>query len=300
MILTTQKHFVFPLQEKIKIAGLRVETGREFRQEVVSGKIRLADNWNIQIVYTSITAPAQGNPSLLEFPVLWEDEYDWKEDYPDEHLTFSYKKAPSAVSAHIREENRAILLDLTLEGTIAVELRRGKAGLADGNAGGGCPTPPSLAGSAALTSVLRQAGAWEEKVGVLEEKAEALEKKSEALEKKVRALTESIRNLEAGVQKLKDERPATPALKCRLSGTILDDFRMIPIPKSILELYSHGTQEACAKTASDNRGYYSCEELLPGNYEIRIKHPRFLPLVIKDFTIREGESKYQDFILRRT
>ena len=263
MILTTQKNYEFTLPEKIRIAGLHVETARKFKQEIVSGKLRLSDNWNIQIVSAPAAAPAQAELSLLEFPVLWEDEFEWTQGCPGDHLIFSYKKAPRSISAHIREEKRDVLLDLTLEAVIGWEIGRS------------ADPPPAP----------RPAGAWEEKIGALEEK--------------VCVLSEAFRNLELEVQKLKEEQLARPVLKCRLAGTILDDFRMGPVPKSILEFFPNGSPEACAKTAADNQGYYSCEELAPGSYEIKIKHPRFLPLVIKDFTIKAGENKYQDFILRR-
>lgn len=269
MILTTQKNYVLPLDGKIKIAGMRVETGGRFEQKIVSGKLSLRDSWNIQIIYTPADSPATAELTLLEHPVLWEDEFEWNQDYPG-HFRFFYKKAPSAVTSHIREEKRNFRLCLTVEAVIGVEI--GSGGEAESEKSAITP------GSHGTYGVQEQLS---------------------ALEAKIDSLSQTVSKLEGEVQKLKEISSLLPALQGRLAGMVFDEFRMIPVAKCILEFTPTGSEEPCVKTVTDNNGYFTCERLQPATYEIKIRHPRYLPLVIKDFIINERENRYQDFILRR-
>jgi len=279
MILTTQKCYTVPLSEKVQISGMRVEPGRKLEQEIAAGKLRLKDNWNIQIIYTPLVSPTQAEPSFLEFPVLWEDEFEWNQDLPC-HVIFSYEKIPHSISSHIWEKNRSVMLDLTLEATIRAELNAAPQDSSPEKKKCTQPDGNSL------------------NLNTQNDNKLALQKIS-ALEDRVKSLSQLINNLEFKVGTLEEKWSITPALKSRLAGTVLDEFRMIPITKCIIELFQNGSEEACAKIATDTHGHYACDQLFPGVYEIRVKHPRFLPLVIKDYPIYEGENKYQDFILRR-
>jgi len=84
-----------------------------------------------------------------------------------------------------------------------------------------------------------------------------------------------------------------------ISGTILDSCRLSPVPKAIIEFGRAEAAEPLLKLVSDWHGKYSCSELVPGTFDVRIKHPRYATLIIKDYRITAGEKKRQDFLLRK-
>jgi hypothetical protein len=111
------------------------------------------------------------------------------------------------------------------------------------------------------------------------------------------SLLEKINALELRLAEALGEKKLLTA--SNISGTVLDSYRLLPIQKAIIEFYRNDESEPSVKLATDWQGKYSCTQLVPGTYDIKIKHARFATLVIKDYNISESENKYQDFLLRK-
>jgi len=80
---------------------------------------------------------------------------------------------------------------------------------------------------------------------------------------------------------------------------VLDALRLIPISKAIIEITPQDMKEARYKGITNGQGLYSLSAITPGMYDIRIKHPRFLPLILTNYKICANEDKLQSFLLHR-
>lgn len=292
MILISKKDHILPLSEKIKIQGFRIETSQRPSFLIKDHILLLSDTWKIQLAYLPLKQKESSGHSLFsEFSVAWEDSFDWKEDYPT-HITAAYLKKPRGVAMHLSEsaDNR-YTLHLSLEVPVSIDfLSQHLATVAKESPvqhTNNNPTAeePAVDTKTALSHVFKQA----------QHKADSrfseLEKRASRLEKDIEELATRLHNVEASINSL--------IVYSRLNGTVLDSYRIIPIPNAIIEIYENLNDAPLFKTASDERGYYACERLEPGTYHIKIKHPRYLPLDINNYVIKKGENRSQDFLLRR-
>lgn len=118
------------------------------------------------------------------------------------------------------------------------------------------------------------------------------------IDEKLAKLTELQSILEKRIDTIEKEIQLNTTEKSRLNGVIVDAFRLVPISRAIVEIYQPGCEEPFVKTFSNSRGFY-CLDLSSGLYDIKIKHTHFSTLLIKDYTVKEGEEKLQDFMLHR-
>ncbi|MCR4441083.1 MAG: carboxypeptidase-like regulatory domain-containing protein [Peptococcaceae bacterium] len=263
-----QKDYQFPLDNKITILGLRVETGPQPLHDISPDTLKLKDNWKIQIVYKPYDSGRQSVPLLLELPVLWEDELNWVGNLPAA-LSISYKKKPRSVSAFLQEtSSKKYSLYLTLETLIEIDF-------------------------------VESAPANEQDPGTETVTKKEKEPRERTLEDKLIQLSGQIDELVKKVTSLEKKMNFSHAAEGRIGGYVLDSFTMIPIGKCIIEFCPKDSIEASIKIATDGRGFYSVRGIAPGTYDLKIKHPRYAPLAIKDYVINEGDNKYQDFLLRR-
>lgn len=263
MIKTSHTKFLIPLAEKIKILGIRVETSDTPEYRIEDKKLKVFDEWNIQVISIPSSIESQNStPSLIEHKLSWEEEYDWDYEYPF-LISINYKRKPQNTSIHIFEKDKIHQLSLFFETLLDIEFTTKK-------------TPTS-------NDINKSNTKFKKQIEQLEKEVLNLKKMNTELEKKVIELSTVIK---------------TSSDFCRIEGKVLDSFRMLPIPKAILEFYAENTNEPIIKIATDNQGKYCTEDLKPGSYELRIKRSRYLPLIVKNYVLKEKEQKYQDFLLR--
>lgn len=273
MLLISKKEFCLPLSEKVRIQGLRVETGPSPQALIADSKLKLQDNWKLQLAFCSYANNTdQAAPGFLEFPVLWEEEFDLSEDFPV--WTAAYTKKPACVASRIEESRiQPPLLHLTIEATLSADPK--PVAIAD-------PKPVAIKECPKISDQpspdLTRINAWEENIRELQKKISFLEDKLSEIE------NSSINNNSS---------------YGRLAGTVLDSFRLVPVSKAIIEIYRKDREEPLIKTATDMRGVYVFSRLQPGLYDIKIKHPRYAVLEIKDYPIFDLDDKNQDFLMRR-
>ena len=277
MIHLDRKDFLLPLTEKIDVMGLRIETSQSPPYEIAGDKLKLTDAWNIQIAYTSFSARGDIKlreiPKLAEFQVIWEHELKWDIKYPSQVAVF-YKKKPHSIAMHVQENRKNdIILKLTLETAVEIDFEQPTKAPAPTPASAHEPAPepasaPALEPGLAISP--------QNDYNRLLEKINGLELRLEAALLEKKQLTAS-----------------------NINGTVLDSYRLLPIQKAIIEFYQNEANEPTVKLATDWQGKYSCTQLVPGTYDVIIKHPRYATLVVKDYIILEAENKYQDFLLRK-
>jgi hypothetical protein len=271
------KEYQLPLPEKITILGMHIETGKLHQLETLEKILKLKDSWNIQVIYRPYDSDYQTSPSLLEFPVSWEEEIEWS-DYDSGEITFTYPMPPKIIFTILQEEPISqFSLKLNIEVTVEVAVSN---------------NIPSTSVSSPVKSPSNIPKKIQSNITNLNTKLNLLEEQNIKLSEHISKMLERIEALE----KLNTQKVTTYS---RITGYVLDSFRLLPLTKTILEFQRKDEQNPIVKIASDNRGFYFCDKLLPGTYEIKIKHPRFAPLIVKEFTINEGDSKYQDFLLNR-
>ncbi len=286
MIKIARKDFLLPLKEKIDVMGLRIESSCHPQYEVVENQLKLKDLWNIQIAYTPYSAreniKLRENPELAEFQVSWEDELEWDKNYPCQ-LSVFYRKKPHSTAMHVQENKKDdVVLKLTLETSIEIDFV--------------VPGPEPLLPEKKENNIIQSApvqqttGDTLTDTGKLEHAVKLLQESYDSLSQRINAL--ELRFEEA----LADQRQLTTG---SISGTVLDSYRLLPIPKAIIEFYQNEASEPLVKLATDWQGKYMCTQLVPGTYDIKIKHPRYASLVIKDYILIESENKYQDFLLHK-
>ncbi|PKM90296.1 MAG: hypothetical protein CVU87_02605 [Firmicutes bacterium HGW-Firmicutes-12] len=271
-----QKEYRLPLPGKITILGMHIETKKKPQQEASENLVTLKDYWNIQIIYRPYDSDYQTSPSLLEFPVSWEQEIELS-NYNSGEITFTYPNPPKSISTLLQEEPISqFFLRIIIEGTVEVIISNNN------------PSIPT-------TSVKYPTNVPKKirfNINKLNTKLNSLEEQNIELHAQLSKMSERIYALE-------ESTPEKVTTYSRITGYILDSFRLLPLAKTIIEFRKEDEQSPPVKIASDNRGFYFCDKLIPGTYEIKIKHPRFSPLIIKEFPINEGDNKYQDFLLNR-
>ncbi len=220
MFKTFQKKFTLPLETKITVLGLRVETSNAPYHQVIGKKLIFEDLWKIQIACSSCQEETPAIvPGFLEFERFWKEECEWTSGFPRE-VTVAYHQKPRNLSAHvIYQREQDLRLHLTLETILLIDFAENE-------------------------------------------------------------------------EPRKDSHPT-------LKGAVLDAYRLVPLSQAIIEFYQKGNDSPVAKVASDSKGRYLCEEIIPGIYDVKVKHPRYLPLIIKNYIVAAGDDKSQDFLLRR-
>lgn len=276
MYMKFRRECQLTVPEKITVLGLRIEAGRQPGYEIKEKKLTVKDTWSIQIVYKPFGSNYQVPPSLMEIPYSWEEEFEWDKGSSD-GLSVSYHKPPHSTLYQINEEKRLMyFLHLIAEGVLAIDYAQNEVRI--------------IASS-------QQEPVKEEMVPAGADKnLEEIMTKLDRLEHSYAELCQQLKTLMEKTNSLQ-EKPVS--INCNIGGYVLDGLRLVPVAKTIIEFYQNNEEEPVLKTATDNRGFYSCDQLVPGTYDIKIKHPRFSPLVIKDYSIKAGENKYQDFLLRR-
>lgn len=286
-----RKYLQMPVEQKIIILGLRIETGDTIECVTANNKLHLKDEWKIQIAYKPYDSSYQDPPHFMEKQIRWAEEFEWiNTNTPIAFAT--YNKPPKCTLTHLEEQLRfTYILNLTLEGVIELHLAES-------------PVLPVNENSAPLAMPAprkkqENTEAHFTKWKQLELALEQSNNRIAVLEKQYSEVIEHLHKQTERMDSLVDLLEKKSITNSRISGYILDSFRLIPVSKTIVEFYLDNQDDAVAKIASDARGYYTYDQLPPGTYEIRVKHPRFSPLIIKDYIIRAGDNKYQDFLLRK-
>lgn len=276
MIKISQKNYQLPLQEKITILGSRVTTSTQPHFLLENNQLTLTDNWVLQLVHT--TAEHSSEPQLLEFPLTWEEVWPWGQEFSTS-ITISYKKKPHIQLINsISTNHSSPMLNITLETPLEINLSDPEKR----------PLPTSVMPKNLTTSA-------EPTV-----QPTTIEHKSyQVLEEKYLRLSQAIAELEQRLLKLEEKQIEQQPKAAKLSGYVVDSFRLIPVSKAILEFYQANSDEPLYKLATNNQGYYTLDDLSSGSYDIKVKHPRYLPLVMNSYTIANAENKSQDFLLKR-
>ena len=258
--------------------GIRVETGPQPHIIAEEAQLAIKDTWNVQLVYTPVAEKDyQINPILLEHQVEWAEVLEYTGELRE--ATIDYKKKPCSIACSIREnpDYKAVLF-LTLEAVIEV-----KKSL----------SPPPLA---AISPPIQSAKEFLP-VYATYDQLKYLEERIMQLDKQVSELS-SFKDFLESSSKEEEPVPDRPTKSCNMKGKIIDAFRLAPVTNAIIEFALPEREEVLHKIATDERGSYSLK-IEPGIYDVKIKHPRYLLLVLRGFTINETEEKIQDFMLRR-
>ncbi len=270
MLKIFQKEVEFPLAGKIRIQGLRSETSPHPSYTFTDDLLKIQDTWAIQLAYSLLEKRnSQAAPEFLEYKVAWEDEIPWPENL-SRQISITYKTKPHSLTSYIKElPGNKLLLLLTLEAALEITY------------------PPEYLPKEQESLTKEQEPLLKEQEPVIpwEEKFTRLETLIGALENRVKAMEELV--------------PELCQPYSSLSGRIVDAFRLIPVVKAEIELTRDSSGSPIYKTISNNRGIYFLDRLTPGTYDVTVRHPRFLPLVIKGYVVKEDEDKNQDFLLRR-
>lgn len=307
MFKQSQKDILIPLKDsKFNILGTYIKTCPEPQYEFSQNKLSVKDEWLIQVVYTKDrNLNAQKEPSLTEFKTSWQEEFPWAGEKPSA-LTIRYHKKPRSINCFVRNEPpNTPHLHLTIETYLEIDFTESPLQI---------PVQEKLeelqgtGKIAEKTEEIIKPNPEEKKQGpakhpiekeVTEQQVIALtEIMKKGIEEKLANLTALLGNLEKRIEAIEKEFLLNATEKSRLNGVIVDAFRLVPIPRAIMEIYSPGCEEPFIKTFSNSRGYY-CVDLSSGLYDIKIKHTHFSTLLIKDYTVKEGEEKLQDFMLHR-
>jgi len=287
----SKKNYQLPLPTKLTVVGSRVATSVQPNYLISKGQLIVSDSWVIQLVYT--TEPNNRQPQLLEFPITWDDSSPWGSEEPI-NLIICYKRSPqiqlmhSSAPAHARP-----FLNITVEVPLSIEPIQ-------------LPGPaPQLAPSAVAVAaekppVEKNTSKSAEPEPSPEQPATAeLQQRFEQLEERYRELAQTVKELTQRVCLLENRERRDNPSTAKFAGYVVDSFRLVPIPKAILELYNSGSEEPAYKVAANNQGFFIQEDILPGTYDIKVRHPRYQTLDMKNYLISAGENKCQDFLLKR-
>lgn len=278
MIKIAPQDFSLPLREKIKILGLRVATSDYPENNISNQVLYLSDDWNIQLVFVPLNKrDDEVPPQLLEFKVAWKEQFNWT-DENQRQVSVSYKKKPRSTSYFIHEgQDKKICLNLSLEAVLEIDFA--------------IPTPQEHHISPVI----------EERKNQQEDKRKQKESSDKvlSLDQKITQILDRIKVLEERTSNL-EEKLHEPDMYSTISGSVRDAHRMSPISKAIIEFYPQGSSEPLIKLATNNQGKYSLEQLIPGIYDIKIRHPRYLLLEVNKYVIEERDNLSQDFLLRRS
>lgn len=264
---TFQKEFQIPLPMKITLVGLRVETGQTPSQTVRANMILLEDEWKIQIIYVPYgQRQDKTQPSYFEHIITWKQELEQEKEFP-KGTKIVYKRKVRSISNNTRViDSKNHVLDLVLEIALDAEV------ISD----------ETISAQNSVKSAPFTYANLDSRLGGLEKACAEMQTEISLLHEKVKKLQEYTNSLKTG----------------KISGQVLDSFRLVPITKAIIEI-SKDNDEPLIKTTSDNHGMYSLENIPQGTYQIIIKHPRYLPFLITGYHVAENENKSQDFLMRR-
>lgn len=294
MIKILQKDFILPLPTKhLKIMGILVETGPKPHIEINKQQLTVRDHWNIQLVCTPLGEKDYiVNPTLMEYQVEWQDALDFTEELKD--ASVNYKKKPRSIASFIQEsQDYKATLHLTMEIIVEIEASFSENTSQDSRA-----VPPRVEAPPKPSAISPKPQLPPEPlpVYVTGDQLKIFEERLSKLEKQVQELL-SFKD-SAGTPLHDDKKPESSVKACKMSGKIIDAFRLTPIAKGIIEFTLSGQEEPVYKIAADERGVYSLE-IEPGVYDIKVKHPRYLLLSLRNYTLKEMDEKVQDFMLRR-
>lgn len=299
MFKQSQREIIVPLKDnKFTIMGIYIKTSPVPQHEFKENQLTIKDEWLLQIIYAQDRSfNAQKNPSLTEYKTSWQEEFPWLEEKPAT-LSIRYHKNPKCVNSFIRcDQQNGSRLHLTIETSWEINFIK---------------SPLET-----LAQINLKKKAAEQTKELIEENGEMQKQKQKKeqepiktqvqapkelaekkVEKQLAKLTALLSTLEKRIETIEKELPPNPTEKSRLNGIIVDAFRLVPIPRAIVEIFNPNSEEPFVKTFSNSRGFY-CLDLPSGLYDIKIKHTRFSPLVIKDYQIKKSEEKLQDFMLHR-
>lgn len=279
MIIISKKNYQLPLPEKITVIGSRVTTSAQPQFRFENNQLILNDNWVIQLVHT--THPRSKEPQLLEFPIVWEEAWPWDQELPAS-ATLTYKSKPRILLINsLAPKHSSPVLNLTLETPLAIELNEQGAKPILIN-----PIPAPVENKVPIQPPVQPEYA-------------NLQQTQQLLEEKHLEMSQTIAELVQRLSRLEEQQAEQQQQMAKLSGYVVDSFRLAPVTKAILEVYQNGNEEPVSKLATNNQGYFAIDNLLSGTYEIKVKHPRYLPFIMKNYVIANGENKSQDFILKR-
>lgn len=268
MIKVSQKKYEFPLSEKITILGTRITTSNHPQAYTDDTRIIITDNWLLQLAYSA--SAKQAEPKLLEIPIAWEEIIPWDQAMSG-NVTVTYIKRPKILAVNTAVSNpTAQKLNLTIETLLSLDCLDEKAKPLMNRS-----EPPPPGELTFLQNNFRE----------LEENCHNLSALIQGLEQRLAAVEDKLTGLQTGGS--------------GLSGYVLDSFHLIPVSKAILEFYQNENPEPCYKLAANSQGYYAADDLAAGTYNIRVKHPRYAPLIINSYVIADREKKSQDFLLKR-
>lgn len=280
MIIVSKKHYQIPLQGKIILAGSRISTAKQPKFSINNGQLLLSDQWLIQLIDS--VRPRGAEPQLLEFPLDWEETLPWDLKQSD-NITVNYQKKPQIKEVQTKIINNINpVLDITVEVPIAIELELTDQQAQAIQTANTIPlsSPPHKTAKQVPTANPVPQPSYQE------------------LESKCRELTTAVEELQQRLLSL-EEKSSEQTRFIKFSGYVVDSFRLSPIIKAIIELTPSNKADTTYKLVSDNQGYFSSEELEPGTYDIKVKHPRYHPLSLNNYVFTIGEEKSQDFILKR-
>ncbi len=293
MIKHSKKNFEISLQERIKLAGARVITSPHPRFEFKEGQLILCDQWTIQLIHT--TQPNSAEPRLLEFPVTWEETFPWSQA-PPVNISVEYKKKPKItfVQSQLVNQTQPVIY-LTIETPIKINFSDEKPVFADKKPNTTANDPPlgTLPPTFPQNAEPSQANrlTYPEKLMEIESKFNKLTEEHRKLSQLVEELSQHLAVLE--------EKLTQQQTKAKLFGYIVDSFRLTPVNKAIVEIARQDSEEPLYKLTSNHQGFFFSEDMEPGIYNIRVKHPRYHPLIMRDYCLTGGEVKNQDFLLKR-
>jgi len=275
----SEKTYQLPLQEKIIIVGSRVITSAQPHCKLENNQLSLSDQWVIQLIYT--TSQKDTPPQLLEFPLAWEEVWPWDNELLNVK-TAKYLKKPQIQKMQIlAAKHSPQVLQLFIQTPLSLETKEAPAEK--------ILSPQPAAVEHIPPSVQPEQPAQSNLAPV------PLSPNYQELEDDCRKLSQALTELEQRVKQLEEAQTASAA---KLAGYVVDSFRLGPVPKAIFEVFASGSEDLLHKAASNNQGYFVLE-LPAGNYDIKVKHPRYQPLIMKSYPLVSGENKTQDFILKR-
>jgi hypothetical protein len=311
MFKQSQREIIVPLKDsKFTIMGIYIKTSPVPQHEFRENQLTIKDEWFLQIIYAQDRSiNAQKNPSLTEYKTSWQEEFPWPEEKPAT-LSIRYHKNPKCINSFIRhDQQNGSRLHLTIETSWEINfIKSPLETLAQINLKKKAAPPVK---NKSEKKVAEQTKELIEENGEIQKEKQKKEQEpikiqvqapkeltEKEVEKQLAKLTALLSTLEKRIETIEKELPPNPTEKSRLNGIIVDAFRLVPIPRAIVEIFDPNSEEPFVKTFSNSRGFY-CLDLPSGLYDIKIKHTRFSPLVIKDYRIKKSEEKLQDFMLHR-
>jgi hypothetical protein len=278
MLKTFQKNVELPLPGRIRVQGLRSETSLHPEGILLEQTLQIRDTWKIQLAYIlSEQKQFPGKPAFLEQEIRWEAEIPWSDKLPFP-VILSYRKKPYAQRSHIiAPAGGSPLLSLTLEAVLDIDYP--------------APAPEE-------PEEPDQSARPEEPARPAQPEQPAILSASDSQPSHITPASFQEATLESRIKALEEQLSALQTPPSTLFGSIIDAFRLHPVAKAEIELVPELTSGPAYKTLSNSYGFYAFGSIKPGVYNITVRHPRFLPLAIKGYAVKENSDKKQDLLLR--